>query len=540
MTRKTLAILLALATAQFVFFSSHPERLASFGIPFFGNLGFFIFILASQLVLFLSFSRREFTKAGKYAVVTSALAVITAAVTVLKSNFIDQGLLGLTSVTLTFISWYLLSLAHTKFGSIPELITIPFALVQTWNKAALTASKKIFFLPGKSRIPAIVAGVGIALPLLVILIGLLGSADPIFGSLTKSLFSFNWIGSRLVVSAIILAVVVPITYMKIDRVFKINSQVDKILPQLVLSALIVVGSVSTVLLTFLLVQFRYLFANVSERELHQFGVQTYSEYVQKGFGELLLVSLIVYATAIGGLLIYNSLKNKHRMLLSTNILLLTEMLFFIFSIFRRVGLYQMEHGLTRSRIYGSAFLIGLVILTLILILRHFIRSKQSYLYEILTVLTVIVLTTSIGVDRLIAQNNPPTVNGEIDYVYISRLSPDAYTGWISSYNHAKSELNFLRQTVQPYSQDQKRRIVYAYYILDNIKQNTARLNYKYQDNKYLTLKDINFYERHSQIKLKGVISEAELLALHGEATILFNSIPWQEVRLFLDRGLDSL
>ncbi|KKQ75865.1 MAG: hypothetical protein US96_C0003G0023 [Candidatus Woesebacteria bacterium GW2011_GWB1_38_5b] len=558
MLGKTLAVLGALIIAQFVFFSADPKNLGSFEIPFFGKLGFFVFILASQIILFLIFSRKDLHRRTKYSIVASGLAVITAGITLLKSNLLDQALLGLISTVLTFISFYLLALTHNKFGSIAEFIFIPLSIVAGWNKSALKAAKNIFNkkVPGV-RLAAALAGVGIALPLLIILTGLLGSADPIFQSFTNSLVSFEWLkmpywlGSRFIFSLLVLVIITPLTFMKIDRVFKPSDQLDKILPQLTLTAVIVVGSVSFVLLAFLVIQFRYLFANVSETQLHQFGVQTFSEYVQKGFGELILVSLIVYATSIGGLLIYQSLKPNHKILLSLNILLLCEMLLFIFSIFRRIGLYQAAHGLTRSRVYGLSFLVIIGILTLILILRHFIKSKKWYLSEILSIVLIVIAISSVKVDRLIALYDPPTVNGEVDYVYLARLSTDAYDGWLKAYNHAKSEFKTSKELNQPYTQDQKRRIVYTYFTFNNLLSNMSWLANRYERTDtsfygnsenlpYHSFKDLNFYEKAAYERMKNEIPSDELLKLQEEASYLFNTVSSNELNQLLDRSLNSL
>lgn len=64
---------------------------------------------------------------------------------------------------------------------------------------------------------------------------------------------------------------------------------------------VLLGLVTVVLGSFLIVEFPYVFANVAETSLSKFGVATYSEYVKRGFFEFLLVSVIVYGVLWAGL-----------------------------------------------------------------------------------------------------------------------------------------------------------------------------------------------------------------------------------------------
>jgi hypothetical protein len=110
---------------------------------------------------------------------------------------------------------------------------------------------------------------------------------------------------------------------------------------------------------FLIVQWPYIFAHVAaETDLSQFGVATYSEYVKRGFIELLFISGILYSLLWVGLLTLRSKKEKtfHALqIIQSGVIVLFSI--FLLSIARRILLYWDLHGLSLIRIYGGVFLL---------------------------------------------------------------------------------------------------------------------------------------------------------------------------------------
>ena len=164
---------------------------------------------------------------------------------------------------------------------------------------------------------------------------------------------------------------------------------------------------------------------------------------------------------------------------------------------------------------------------------------------------IVIAISSVKVDRLIALYDPPTVNGEVDYVYLARLSTDAYDGWLKAYNHAKSEFKTSKELNQPYTQDQKRRIVYTYFTFNNLLSNMSWLANRYERTDtsfygnsenlpYHSFKDLNFYEKAAYERMKNEIPSDELLKLQEEASYLFNTVSSNELNQLLDRSLNSL
>jgi len=75
--------------------------------------------------------------------------------------------------------------------------------------------------------------------------------------------------------------------------------------------IVVTSMVVLVMGTFLVVQWPYVFANVTlETDLSKFGVAPYSEYVKRGFVDLLKVVSLVFATAWMGVLINKNQVNS--------------------------------------------------------------------------------------------------------------------------------------------------------------------------------------------------------------------------------------
>ncbi len=315
-------------------------------------------------------------------------------------------------------------------------------------------------------------------------------------------------------------------------------------------SLILSGSVAFLLACFLLIQFRYLFTTVSETELHQFGVQTYSEYVKKGFGELLLVSLIVYVVAGIGMVVHRMMHDvrKQKMLRSVNVVLLVETLIFIFSVMRRVFLYQASHGLSRIRVYGMVFLVLMFLFTIVLILRHYQQYKMRwYLVEATSVVAVIFFIFFLNTDNLIATQDQPTVNNEIDYGYIARLSPDAIDGWIQGYQQSKAIImNPAYVNQKEFSNDEARHIIYSQQVVDNLMGWREFLAKNYKDrqfsfSKILTpeMKRFNFAEAGAYQKFTENIPDAELEELQRMATVYADRIANQPEQVRLDRSNDS-
>jgi hypothetical protein len=194
------------------------------------------------------------------------------------------------------------------------------------------------------------------------------------------------------------------------------------------------------------------------------------------------------------------------------------------------------------------FLILMFLFTVVLILRHYQQYKiRWYLVEAASVMGVVLFVFLLNTDNLIAVHDQPTVNSEVDYVYISRLSADAVDGWIQGYNQAKLVIltpDFV--TKKEYTNDEARHIIYSQKVLGKLQIQMANLATKYKDQPFSLgkillpeMKQYNFAEASAYQKMKEKIPEEELHRLKGIADTYMNRIELQPEKVRLDRSTDS-
>lgn len=323
-------------------------------------------------------------------------------------------------------------------------------------------------------------GLALSIPVLFVLVSLFSSADPIYGSGVSQIT--RWFGQiftgsfwktfpeRIIPSLVIGAALLPFigfySHKKnIVLPFKIRSLTISSEISVVLFAVI------AVMTSFLFVQWRYIFLTVPfETNLSVYGVKTYSEYVTRGFFELILISLIVYFLTWAGLLVMRGVgEGKSKLLKILQIVLLSEFVILLFSMFRRIWLYQESHGWSLVRIYGGIFLIYLSILTLTLFLRHF--KKYNYIrVEMFLLALGLIFTVFFNAEEFIIRTHPPTVNKNVDYVYLSRMSSDGIDGWIKAFSYADRSVSKFYKGNElfnplPVNKNDRREVAYAGYIL---------------------------------------------------------------------------
>ncbi len=561
MLKKILALLIALTSFNLFFYKNNQNYL--------GTIAFVILVLTTQAFLWIAFYQKDKKEIKhKFALVTSGLTIVTSIFSLFRASEVDQFLLSSLTLVLTLISTYLLTISYSIFGAISELFYVPKQLVANWLDNFFTMipslprqTKKLFSLnkvlpqqksPSKNTVFSLIRGAVITLPIILVITYLLAQADPVFSKLVNEILNIKInlpdflsnIPERFIHSLILLLLLIPIAMLKIEQPFISPLKHEKFAKyKNELSVLVL--SLVAVLAVFLAIQFRYLFANVAETQLHQFGINTYSEYVRKGFVEMLIVSVIVYLVSASSFVVYRSLNQSKNWLRRFNFLLLAEMLIFIISIFRRVLLYQNYHGLTRVRIYGSMFLIMLIGLTITLALRQIKKQFSNwYLYEIGIVIGTMLLSVFLKTDRLIATTFPPHVNNEIDYIYISRLSADGVDGWIKAYQDAKQSMEEIQQdggtrlTVYTYLSISQLKEKYTFLIKHyGSKEDKALLNYSVDD-KYNFTK-FNFSEWQAYQQLKNNLSYNELMETYQKLDDIYYSLPKEESSKSFDRSLNS-
>jgi hypothetical protein len=274
----------------------------------------------------------------------------------------------------------------------------------------------------QQKIAGWIKTVSLALTAALVFIILLSQADPVFAQLVRDLREqllgrFIW----TVVIALILAVGLSIRQSQEDSPYQLRwfSRRD---------AIVVVATVCIVIAGFLFVQWQYLFG--SSHELLDVLNMSYSEYVRKGFVELLV------ATLIGGVLSYllaiklrNGETSGKRFWLLTigNTVLVAELFALLISAYKRDLLYVETYGLTRVRIIGEVFLVWLaclLVLLLIFAIWHKLKERSVLLlFGVVSVVAWLGLQV-VNVDAIIARGAPGH-HDYTDYFYIMQLSEDA-------------------------------------------------------------------------------------------------------------------
>lgn len=196
---------------------------------------------------------------------------------------------------------------------------------------------------------------------------------------------------------------------------------------------VLLGSLNTLFLAFVSIQFRYLFGGLSPAGLIP-GL-THAEYARRGFAELVLVAALVLAV----LLVTQWLLRRdrradlaYRALASVMVGLLAVMMA---SGLYRMWLYYQRFGLTPARLYATAFMIGLAaILALFLTTVLWGRRERFATGALVVGLAVVVLLNLVNPDALVTRVN--TRRGDygrpVDARLLVWLSADAVPALVAS------------------------------------------------------------------------------------------------------------
>ncbi|WP_366296275.1 DUF4173 domain-containing protein [Paenibacillus sp. AN1007] len=192
---------------------------------------------------------------------------------------------------------------------------------------------------------------------------------------------------------------------------------------------VITGTILTVMnsvyILFVLVQFSYLFGT---GEGHLPVDLSYAEYARNGFTELILVTSLNFLMLVV-VLQYTHAKGKKGVIVQQALLLILVCCSAVMlsSAFVRLNLYEQAYGYTYIRFLVHAFMIFLALLLVIAALR--IRCTKLPLIRCYIVLglTAYTVINYIGMDIRIAELNIERYHqtGSIDAAYLASLSADA-------------------------------------------------------------------------------------------------------------------
>ncbi|MGG6310900.1 DUF4153 domain-containing protein [Paenibacillus macerans] len=307
----------------------------------------------------------------------------------------------------------------------------------------------------KQAIGKVLLGLLIALPLLIIVVGLLTSADSSFDRLLSAIP--DWINESLsfgegTFRTVYIAVLglllfgylwgfvsprpepaLPVPAPAHDEPLEIR--IDPIVAATVLIA------INIVYILFVSLQFSYLFG--AWRGVLPAG-SSYAEYARSGFFELIAVTVINFAI-LAGTLTFGGQAGK--LLRKLNPALLYILVgcsgVMLVSAFTRLLLYEEAYGYTYIRFLSHAFMIYLAVLLACAGLRIRLARLPLAKCFIVVSLAAYVIVNYANMDQVIARKNLERYleNGNIDAQYLTQLSPDTVPRLLRYSREADPELN---------------------------------------------------------------------------------------------------
>ena len=304
--------------------------------------------------------------------------------------------------------------------------TLPVSLIQ-----ALAVCRSLFVrdpatTTGKSSGSFIswIKTIVLAFIVLAIFMGLLSQADPVFAEVVRE-FRAQLLGRTLWSLFFVFLVAGWWTAPRTEQT-DVETQANWLsyrdVVAVLLGVLVVIG-------IFLSVQFQYLFG--ASRELLVSLDLTFSEYVRKGFSELLL------AVFIGGIISYLAAARSHfwsgaeqKLTRIATTILISELGLLLLSAWKRDILYLDTYGMTRVRVIGEIFLAWLAFFLVVLLVYSWRKLSERLAVTMLWVGALVVLVTInvLNIDRMVV-SGAPGHHEYTDYFYLFQLSEDAAPAW---------------------------------------------------------------------------------------------------------------
>lgn len=328
---------------------------------------------------------------------------------------------------------------------------------------------------------AVIRGVLLSLPLLVLFVVLFSSADFVFHRYVKDIVDINISPETLIRTLLVIAV----TCVFIGAFWFVctslrrqggSSQVSA-KPSAIgrIETLILLGSINVLFLLFIIVQLAYLFGGQNNIAHQGF---TYAEYARRGFFELIVVAVISWLVVWT---LDKALANNHegtrRVARLMSLVLAAQVFVIMASAFMRLVLYEQAYGFTTQRFYSHAFVVWLAVVFVLLLYKLFVSRREDALAFSMLV-SVLVFAGAVNVfnpDAFIAKQNMSRYaeTGKIDIFYLDQLSPDsvpAIMPILDAKNPATAKATANRLYWKQYHMEQSKSGWQSY----NISRRTAR------------------------------------------------------------------
>ena len=285
---------------------------------------------------------------------------------------------------------------------------------------------------------AVLRGLLISLPLLLIFGGLLATADAVYSNLLSRWL--DWDLSAFVSHALLILFITWLVSgflrgMLLGKEIAITAGARPRGMYIGITEIgIALGLLDLLFLSFVAVQFRYFFGGAAR--VQAIPGLTYAEYARSGFFELVSVAALVLPLLLFAHWLLPKEKPREerifRVLAGVMIVLLAVIMV---SALRRMSIYQREYGLTELRVYTTAFMgwLALVFGWFSLTVLRGMRERFAF-GAVATGFSIIIGLMVVNPDRLIVVRNVQHASRgrQFDSNYISLLSADAVPEVIDS------------------------------------------------------------------------------------------------------------
>lgn len=291
---------------------------------------------------------------------------------------------------------------------------------------------------------AVLRGLLIALPIVVIFAMLLASADAVFNQkiadffdlfdsdkITEYVFRFFMI---LVCAYLLVGIFLHTSSQSKDE--KLAGEGGVSIKQILgfTEASIVLGSVALLFLIFVIIQFQYFFGEQSNIGVAGY---TYSQYARRGFSELVMVAFFSLLLIMGlGTITKREKETEQKIYSWLSVAIVLQVLVILTSAYRRLALAIDWHGFSRIRLYPQVFLIWVGILFVVIVfLEIFHQERYFALAFVLASLGFAISLTSVNVDSAIVKRNIFRVSQgkNLNVGHLASLSNDAVPALVEAY-----------------------------------------------------------------------------------------------------------
>ena len=290
----------------------------------------------------------------------------------------------------------------------------------------------------RDRALALMRGLAVALPLLVLFGSLFTAADAVFAHLVNRTLDVNLDN---LASHVLLA----LFWAWLAAGWLRAAALGKSAPDLALGRPaglvvggietgVVLGSLNALFLAFVLVQFRYFFGGAALVQATT-GL-TYAEYARHGFFELVGVSaLLLPLLLLGHWLQPQDRPAQGRLFRWLAAALVAQLFVIMASAVQRMLLYQREYGLTELRLYTTAFMLWLSLLFFWFLATVLRRRQERFAFGVLVSGMVLLLALhALNPDGLIVRANVARLAAgrTFDAAYAASLSADGVPALVTA------------------------------------------------------------------------------------------------------------